>query len=661
MGAVSVTVIAAYLRLRALGYSPIGGDQSILLSIALRFVNQGQPMLPLAANKSSAGIMNPPLIEYLLALPLWVQKTLTAVHVFQALLSISAVVVLYIAAHWLFGRRVAVVSGLLFAVSPWAVYYGRFIWNPNPIPFFSTLLLVSLLACCVSSPNRTAVFLPLAFLWLAAITQLHLSSFVMLGVMGLVLLIFWQRWGQKGWQQKTAVLGLGLLLALLLYVPFLIYEQAVGFTDLQTFAAALLGNSQTAVSGEVGAPEVNLASWLLTAELATGQNIFAATEIPKEAVWPWFSFSDAAQVVFSLCLLYGLSMPIYWRLRYKGQPLPPHYTALFITALWIVVPVLFYLRHTIYLQNYYFLYLFPAPFLLVALTLDDLIFLIPNSPLSLRSSLFALLSFPVLLFCLWQFQVMHTYANALETEQIEVQRPFLHLQNAIHTTQNVLVRYPTCHLAIVAEGGTAETSSLSLVENFVYPQPVRFIGRGQGYIVPANCMVYLLAGEDAVVESWLAGAGTLLPEQAQLGPETWRFYDVPETAVSLSPALAAWQNGLSLLDAQINGELAANNGLTLQYTWHVATPPPSGAHYHFFNHLLNSDGELVAQIDAPAIDSLYWQPGDQLVTEFYLHLPAEVANGPYTLAVGLYTWPDLQRIPLADGQTSYTVEQLVIE
>ena len=130
--------VAAYLRLRGLEHSPILGDQSILLNIGMRFVNTGE--IPLAANKSSAGIMNPPLIAYLLSLPLFIRTTLTAVHLFQGLMGVTAVAVLAIYAQRLFGWRVALLATFLFAVNPWAVYYSRFIWNPNPIPLFATLL-----------------------------------------------------------------------------------------------------------------------------------------------------------------------------------------------------------------------------------------------------------------------------------------------------------------------------------------------------------------------------------------------------------------------------------------------------------------------------------------------------------------------------------------
>ncbi len=157
-------LVAAYLRLWGLDHSPILGDQSILLNIGMHFVNTGK--IPLAANKSSAGIMNPPLIAYLLALPLFVKGTLTAVHLFQSIMGVTAVAVLAIYTQRLFGWRVALLCTLLFAVNPWAVYYSRFIWNPNPVPLFSTLLLMSLLAYFVG--NRHPIHLTLSFLWLAA-------------------------------------------------------------------------------------------------------------------------------------------------------------------------------------------------------------------------------------------------------------------------------------------------------------------------------------------------------------------------------------------------------------------------------------------------------------------------------------------------------------
>ena len=60
--------LALFLRLRGLDTTTIGGDQSIMLNIAMNWVNGGKA--PLAANISSLGYVNPPMIEYLYAFAL---------------------------------------------------------------------------------------------------------------------------------------------------------------------------------------------------------------------------------------------------------------------------------------------------------------------------------------------------------------------------------------------------------------------------------------------------------------------------------------------------------------------------------------------------------------------------------------------------------------
>jgi hypothetical protein len=78
------------------------------------------------------------------------------------------------------------------------------------------------------------------------------------------------------------------------------------------------------------------------------------------------------------------------------------------------------------------------------------------------------------------------------------------------------------------------------------------------------------------------------------------------------------------------------------------TPPKK--RYHFFNHLLDEGGSLVAQADGPGVFSRYWQPGEFFVTWFEIALPADLASGIYRLAIGLYDWPSLERSLLTDGR-----------
>lgn len=659
--------IAAYLRLRALAYSSVQGDQSILLHIAMQFINTGK--IPLAANKSSAGIMNPPLIAYMLALPLLIQRSLTAVHLFQAALGVTAVAVFALYTQQLFGWRVTLLATGLFAVNPWAVYYSRFIWNPNPIPLFSTLLLMSLLAYFVG--NRHEAHLALAFLWLAAITQLHLSGLVLVGVVAVVMLLFWRRQPQKSWSRTVFPIIIGIGLALLLYWPFIQFERTVGFVDIQATVAALVGGATPVEDVGVGGAIINAASFLLVQELATGNDIWFAINISPEYLDRWQLAKALAQLLFIGSLIYAVTAPIFALTRGRketgGAParLSPRHIALIILAVWLGVPILLYLRHTVYLQNYYFLYIYPAPFLAAALLLDALIQQISNEDQRQvkvsAKQLVTHLAFivPVLLLGLWQIQVYHLWFQQIEGNRIVPPRQAQHVEQAIATAREVLEEKRDCDLTIVAEGGTVERSSLAVMESFVYPTPVRYVDAQRGYIIPATCTLYMTAA-NSTSETWLMANGRLLPKQIQTGIESWNFYEVAGSTDTLTPK-ATWQNGLGLVDVNIVGEAAPDTQLTLNYTWQVLSPPETGTHYHFFNHFLDEKGQIVAQDDAPAIESLYWRLGDRLVTQFYLSLPPDLADGRYTVLLGLYTWPDLNRIPLViSNETTYLVTTMDI-
>lgn len=644
---------AAYLRLQQLSFTPMTGDQGILYSIALGWVKGG--VFPLTANKASAGIMNPPLVEYLIALPLFLRPVLVAAAQFQALLGLLALILLYLYASHLFNRRVALLATFLFAFNPWAVHYSRFVWNPNPVPFFSTLLLGSLLVYA-SRRDAHPLHLTLVVVTFAAITQLHLSSLVVGISLTLVVLLCWRCFWRGGWWATLWPFLLGLGLALLLYLPYIYYERGVGFADLQNAVAALVGDQETA-SGSVPAATTNGASWLLALELATGDNIHRASEAWHDAVLALDWLFAVARVLLAAGLLYAFARPLLAHLRpaVAGEPESGEgrTVAYLILAVWILVPVVAYLRHTIYLQNYYFLYLWPAPFLLIALLLDDaLAWLRPRlSPLPF-AVLAAVLLAPVLLLGLYHFQISYVGLALARRGELTPERTLGQVQDVVGRSQALLAEYPGCDLTVVAEDALLERSAFAPVQAFVRPRPVRVLAAGQGYVIPHRCSLYLLTEPDPMLEAWLATNATRLPAAVRRAETTWPFYYVPAAESPREGALATWQNGLALLD--VNTPPTPPSGtLSLAYRWYVTQDPPS-AFYHFFNHVLDEQGELVAQLDAAGIDSRNWRAGDQLVTSFAVPLPA-LPPGRYQVVVGLYTWPEIVRVPLAAGGDTYPV------
>jgi hypothetical protein len=93
--------------------------------------------------------------------------------------------------------------------------------------------------------------------------------------------------------------------------------------------------------------------------------------------------------------------------------------------------------------------------------------------------------------------------------------------------------------------------------------------------------------------------------------------------------------------------------------WQALSAPPED--YIQFVHLLNADGDLVAQHDGPPLGGAYntsaWQPGEIVQEQVKLNLPLGLPPGKYTLAAGMYRYPSLERLSVDEGR--YAQDNLV--
>ncbi|MGH2524837.1 MAG: hypothetical protein ACRDH2_20205, partial [Anaerolineales bacterium] len=226
--ALALLLFAAWLRLRHLGYTEIWEDQAITLNMALEWVHGGA--LPLASMKSSFGVFNPPLIEYLYALPLFFKPDILGVAWLTALANLAGVLVAGLATARVFGERVGWWATLLFAVNPWAVYYGRLIWMQSFVPGFSSLLYACVLL--YFTVDAKPIYLALAALCLSATVQVHLTAAVLGLPLLLIGLCFLRR--LKFWP-----IAAGLTLALVSFAPFVLFQFRSGFADWPALRAGL--------------------------------------------------------------------------------------------------------------------------------------------------------------------------------------------------------------------------------------------------------------------------------------------------------------------------------------------------------------------------------------------------------------------------------------
>src|SRR5258708_932514 len=173
----AILILAAILRLGAPGVVEFKTDEANLSERALDLV-RGRD-LPLLGIDSSVGVPNSPVSIYILAIPFAISSNPLVATQFIGLLNVIAVGLLYGLARRYYGPLTAIVAGLLFAISPWAVIYSRKIWAQDMLPVFILLTLGTGLLGFIEGKR----WVQLLHLPLLAITgQIHYGTFVLLPI-----------------------------------------------------------------------------------------------------------------------------------------------------------------------------------------------------------------------------------------------------------------------------------------------------------------------------------------------------------------------------------------------------------------------------------------------------------------------------------------------
>lgn len=129
-----------------------------------------------------------------------------------------------------------------------------------------------------------------------------------------------------------------------------------------------------------------------------------------------------------------------------------------------------------------------------------------------------------------------------------------------------------------------------------------------------------------------------------------------EPAISLEATFAGAP--ITLRAAEVTpGRVTAGDGVRVTLFWQAggaATRP-----YTVFNHLLNADGELVAQADGwPAAGTwppTCWRSGDLIIDRHTLLVPPGTPAGQYQVRSGLYDARDGTRLLLPDGRDAVDI------
>src|SRR3989344_2702140 len=180
-----ILLIASFMRLyRIADYMTFLGDEGRDAMVAREILSGN---LTLLGPRASAGdFFLGPIYYYMIAPFLYITRfDPVGPAIMVALFGIATVALLYIFAKKYFGIKAAIISSLLYAVSPLVIAYSRSSWNPNPMPFFS-LLTFYFLAKALEK-RKSKLFIAAGFL-IGIMMQLHYLTVFLITIVGFFVL-----------------------------------------------------------------------------------------------------------------------------------------------------------------------------------------------------------------------------------------------------------------------------------------------------------------------------------------------------------------------------------------------------------------------------------------------------------------------------------------
>jgi 4-amino-4-deoxy-L-arabinose transferase-like glycosyltransferase len=349
-GATAIVVLAAWLRLRHLGLAEYHDDQAIALRIAHDILHGDIRTVGLA---SSSGAANPPLYVYIVAVVVGIHDGVLFATASVAVLSVVAIALTYVVVRRRFGGTVALITTGLFATAPWAVLYGRHLWQQDYLPLVTVALLWSLFVVLERDRTRVALLVPVLFV---IAIQLNLSAVALILPIGALIAY---RARDVDWRAVIA----GAVVGVLLLGSWLAHNAKHGFRDFRLILNNGRGHTGAAGTGTIEA--VRQTIHLVSAE---GWSFLTGAQHQAGAAW---TLGRTAGIVVIVLLVLGMVTSLVRVVRDGRHPgIDTARRALLVV--WLVGIWLAYLTSSRSgVGPHYLIISYPVSFLLAALGLAD--------------------------------------------------------------------------------------------------------------------------------------------------------------------------------------------------------------------------------------------------------------------------------------------------
>lgn len=328
------------MRLYRIGdYMEFLGDQGRDVLIIRDFLKHGN-LFFIGPQTSIGNMYLGPFFYYLIAPSLLLANfSPIGPAIFIALINIFTVYLVYFIGKKWFNKSTGLISAFLFAISPVAIKYSNFIWNPNIMAFFSLLFVYFFFEAFRTKKYKNFIFASLSFVM---VMNSHYLGLALLPFVGL----YWLFNLYKIIKKKSPELKPFLINTFFAFFVFILSLTPQILFDIkhngQNTKALLTFFTQRETT-------VNIKAYKAIPELPSLFNQINTSLLGGKVE----NFGLAISIIFAIILFLSL-------IKFKKQK--PTFLYIFFWLLSGIVALALYKQH---IYDHYFAFLFPVVFLLV--------------------------------------------------------------------------------------------------------------------------------------------------------------------------------------------------------------------------------------------------------------------------------------------------------
>jgi hypothetical protein len=644
-----VLLLAAALRWAQPGLVEFKYDEVSITRQALGLVGGGP--LPVLSGGTTLGIQRGALDVYLLAVPL----ALLGKHIEAAVWGLAALGVIAVALTYVLGRRVGgpvvgLMAALFMAANPWLVAYDRKLWAHIQVAF--SVLLLILAWDLVVRRRRWAAF------WFPVVAVLQVLAHVLALLQALSWLGAFFVAPRRWWRRET---GLGVLAGAGLMIPYawaLANRWLARGAATATLAPNIPGSAPSGLDTLRGA-------WLQAFYLFTGAGTSSLAGLTARSSVAWRA-TEFLAILVALLIGTGLVRTVLWA-RGGSRTLGAR-----LLLAWTAGPVVALSLGALPVAAQYWTVLLPLPALYLALGLEG-----GGTWLARRVSSRAVAAGMAAVACVVALCWVGSYGALLRAVDAGAGArafgvPLARWQQVLTATRESAARLGTQEVRVavagVDPGYDSEPAAVAMLLGS--PPWARFVAPQE----PAALLLshdrpslHLWAIEDPGTEALLGKVGELIWQQPlgeghaaaslyRLPPAGSADLGIPLVELSPEPVFDA---GMALVGYAFPESARAGDEIEVTLLWRVLDPPAEVRQRDFtaFNHVVDANGERVAQVDGLALLSRDWWPGDVLVQRYRIAAPNP---GTYNWRVGLYSRADGGRAQVSTGGDSVDLGPLIV-